>query len=419
MRGMRYNQGMELLAPAGNLEKLKTAIRFGADAVYCGVGSYSLRAPEASFTIEDLAEGLKFAHAHNRRVYLALNIFAFDEDLGEMKSLASQALELGVDAFIVSDPGILAMLHTLDPQAKIHLSTQANTTNSESVKFWHDQGVKRIVLARELNLEQVKRIKQNNPDTELEVFVHGAMCISYSGRCLLSQLLNDRSANRGLCTQPCRWEYQIREVNRPEELSIHEDSRGTYILNSRDLCLIEHLPELVAAGVDSLKIEGRMKTAYYVAAVTRIYRKALDHYHRSPEAYRFNPDWLIELEKVSHRPHTTGFYLPEKEDDTEFTLNSAYIRDYDFVGTVNERNTELNLIRVCARNYFASGDILEILDPAGEEIIPVRIKRIVDSKNSNELKEAHNSYVVDLELETALDEPISAGSIIRRKCDSC
>ncbi len=404
--------------PAGNLERLKTAVLFGADAVYCGVGSYSLRAPEASFTIEDLAEGLKFAHTRNCRVYLALNIFAFDEDLSEMKSLAAQALELGVDAFIVSDPGVLALLRNLDSQAKIHLSTQANTTNSESVKFWSDQGVSRIVLARELSLEQVKVIKKNNPDTALELFVHGAMCISYSGRCLLSQFLNDRSANRGLCTQPCRWEYRLREVKRAEELSIHEDSRGTYILNSRDLCLIEHLPALAGAGVDSLKIEGRMKTAYYVAAVTRIYRQALDSYYRSPEAYHFNPDWLTELEKVSHRPYTTGFYLPQQEDDTEFAADSAYIRGYDFVGTVDQSSPEIKLIRVSARNYFVVGDLLEILDPEKPEIKHISIKSMNNSSDGKQLQEAHNSYVVDLELETALDEPISAGSIIRRKCDN-
>jgi U32 family peptidase len=408
---------MELLAPAGNLEKLKTAVLFGADAVYCGIGSYSLRAPEASFTIADLAEGLIFAHTYNCRVYLALNIFAFDEDLSEMKELATEALELGVDAFIVSDPGVLAMLRSLDPQAKIHLSTQANTTNSESVKFWSEQGVSRIVLARELSLEQVKVIKKNNPDTELELFVHGAMCISYSGRCLLSQFLNNRSANRGLCTQPCRWEYRIREVSRTEELAISENERGTYILNSRDLCLINHLPALVAAGVDSLKIEGRMKTAYYVAAVTRIYRQALDSYQRSPEAYLFNPDWLTELEKVSHRPYTTGFYLPEKEDDTEFTADSAYIRGYDFVGTVDEHNRADGLLRVSARNRFAVGDLLEILEPDKPEIKQINIKQMKNSYNGKQLQEAHNSYVVDLELEKALDEPISAGSIIRRKCD--
>jgi len=408
---------MELLAPAGNLEKLKTAVLFGADAVYCGIGSYSLRAPEASFTIADLAEGLIFAHTYNCRVYLALNIFAFDEDLSEMKELATEALELGVDAFIVSDPGVLAMLRSLDPQAKIHLSTQANTTNSESVKFWSEQGVSRIVLARELSLEQVKVIKKNNPDTELELFVHGAMCISYSGRCLLSQFLNNRSANRGLCTQPCRWEYRIREVSRTEELAISENERGTYILNSRDLCLINHLPALVAAGVDSLKIEGRMKTAYYVAALTRIYRQALDSYQRSPEAYLFNPDWLTELEKVSHRPYTTGFYLPLEEDATEFTADSAYIRGYDFVGTVDEHNRADGLLRVSARNRFAVGDLLEILEPDKPEIKQINIKQMKNSANGKQLQEAHNSYVVDLELEKALDEPISAGSIIRRKCD--
>jgi U32 family peptidase len=331
--------------------------------------------------------------------------------------LATEALELGVDAFIVSDPGVLAMLRSLDPQAKIHLSTQANTTNSESVKFWSEQGVSRIVLARELSLEQVKVIKKNNPDTELELFVHGAMCISYSGRCLLSQFLNNRSANRGLCTQPCRWEYRIREVSRTEELAISENERGTYILNSRDLCLINHLPALVAAGVDSLKIEGRMKTAYYVAAVTRIYRQALDSYQRSPEAYLFNPDWLTELEKVSHRPYTTGFYLPEKEDDTEFTADSAYIRGYDFVGTVDEHNRADGLLRVSARNRFAVGDLLEILEPDKPEIKQINIKQMKNSYNGKQLQEAHNSYVVDLELEKALDEPISAGSIIRRKCD--
>jgi U32 family peptidase len=285
------------------------------------------------------------------------------------------------------------------------------------VKFWHDQGVSRIILARELNLEQVKHIKHNNPELELELFVHGAMCISYSGRCLLSQFLNDRSANRGLCTQPCRWEYRIREVKRAEELSIDEDSRGTYIMNSRDLCLIEHLPELVAAGVDSLKIEGRMKTAYYVAAVTRIYRKALDSYYRSPETYCYNPDWLTELEKVSHRPYTTGFYLPGKKDDTEFTKDSAYIRGYDFVGTVDEHNVVEGLLRVSARNRFAVGDLLEILEPDKPEIKQIKIKQMKNSADGKPLQEAHNSYSVDLVLGAEADKPISADSIIRRKCD--
>lgn len=409
---------MELLAPAGNLEKLKTAVQFGADAVYCGVGSYSLRSPEASFSMTELAEGIKYAHDNQRRVYLALNIFAFDDDLEAIKTLADQALKLGVDAFIVSDPGVLSLVRAINPQIKIHLSTQANTTNSSSVKFWHDQGVQRIVLARELSLEQVRQIKTKNPQAELEIFVHGAMCISYSGRCLLSQFLNQRSANRGLCTQPCRWEYRIREVGRLGELGIDEDPRGTYLMNSRDLCLIEHIPSLAAAGVDSLKIEGRMKTAYYVAAVTRIYRQALDSFFHSPKTYRFNPDWLTELEKVSHRPYTTGFYLPEKGDDTEFTQNSAYIRGYDFVGTVDELSAELKQIRVSARNYFAVGDLLEILDPANPEVLRVMIERIIDSKNGKDLKEAHNNYLVLLQLKRDLTDQISIGSIIRRKRDN-
>jgi len=406
---------MELLAPAGNLEKLKTAVQFGADAVYCGVGSYSLRSPEASFSITELAEGIKYAHDNQRRVYLALNIFAFDDDLEAIKTLTDQALKLGVDAFIVSDPGVLSLVRAIDPQIKIHLSTQANTTNSSSVKFWHDQGVQRIVLARELSLEQVRQIKTKNPQAELEIFVHGAMCISYSGRCLLSQFLNQRSANRGLCTQPCRWEYRIREVGRLGELGIDEDPRGTYLMNSKDLCLIEHIPSLAAAGVDSLKIEGRMKTAYYVAAVTRIYRQALDSFYHSPKTYSFNPDWLTELEKVSHRPYTTGFYLPELQDETEYTLDSSYIRDYNFVGVVDKHQLEKSLFRVSARNRFAIGDSLEVLDPASPEIIKIKVKSITDNQNGEALKEAHNSYLVDLNLVTTPVKTISPGSLIRRK----
>jgi U32 family peptidase len=415
---LRYNYDMELLAPAGNLEKLKTAVRFGANAVYCGIGSFSLRAPETSFTIDELAEGVDFAHQRNCKVYLAMNIFAFDKDLTEMELLAAKALAMNVDAFIVSDPGLLSIIRHLSQTVKIHLSTQANTTNSESVKFWSEQGIDRIVLARELSLAQIKQIRDKNPVTELEVFIHGAMCISYSGRCLLSQALNNRSANRGLCTQPCRWEYRIREVGRSGELSIHEDLRGSYILNSRDLCLIEHIPELAAAGVESLKIEGRMKTAYYVAAVTRVYRAALDSFIGSPVNYRYNPDWLTELEKVSHRPYGTGFYLPELQDETEYTLDASYIRDYDFVGVVNQHNQVKETIGIAARNRFAVGDKLEILDPGNPEIIEIQVKKITDIKNGSLLTEAHNSYTVDLRLEQYLATPINPGSIVRRKTNS-
>ena len=411
---LRYNLVMELIAPAGNLEKLKTAVSFGADAVYCGAGSFSLRAPETSFSLEDLAEGIRFAHDLSCRVYLAMNIFAFDEDFAEMMAYFKEAVALGIDAVIVSDPGVILKIRQLGSDIKIHLSTQANTTNSESARFWRNQGVDRIVLARELSLSQVGEIKKRVPAMELEVFVHGAMCIAYSGRCLLSQFLNDRSANRGLCTQPCRWEYHMRESIRPEEQTIHEDSRGTYILNSRDLCLIEHIPELSAAGVDSLKIEGRMKTAYYVAAVTRIYRAALNSFYERGKKYEFDPQWLDELGRVSHRPYTTGFYLPEKGEETEYIVDSKPIRGYDFVGMVDEHDREKNNLIIRARNRFAVGDNLEILDPQHKDVIKIRIDRITNNETGENLDEAHNGYLVTIPLAGTNDQTISKNALIRR-----
>jgi len=406
---------MELLAPAGNLEKLKTAVRFGADAVYCGGGAFSLRAPGTAFSLEDLAEGVCFAHDHNSRVYLALNIFAFDDDLEAMLKYYREAAGLGIDAVIISDPGFLMLVNELGYDPKIHLSTQVNTMNSDAVKFWQKQGVDRIVLARELSLDQVRNIKEKVPEMELEVFAHGAMCMAYSGRCLLSSFLSSRSANRGDCNQPCRWEYSLKEKKREDEFTIQEDARGTYILNSLDLCMIEHIPELAAAGVDGLKIEGRMKTAYYVAAVTKVYRAALDSFHADRENYCFNPGWLEELKKVSHRPFTTGFYLPERKEQTERYESSAYIRGYDFVGTIDEHNREEQILRIKARNRFAVGDELEILDPAREDVIAVKVGQITSSESGEQLDAAHNSYVVDIPL-TGKDNPaISKQSIIRRK----
>ena len=406
---------MEILAPAGNLEKLKTAVRFGADAVYCGGGSFSLRAPDTAFSLEELAEGVRFAHERNCRVYLALNIFAFDNDLKAMLQYYGEAAELGIDAVIISDPGFLMLINELGYNVKIHLSTQVNTMNSDAVKFWQKQGVDRIVLARELSLGQVRNIKENVPEMELEVFVHGAMCMAFSGRCLLSSFLSSRSANRGDCNQPCRWEYNLKEVQREDEFTIQEDARGTYILNSRDLCMIEYIPELAAAGVDGLKIEGRMKTAYYVAAVTKAYRTALDSFHADSKNYRFNPRWLEELKKVSHRPFTTGFYLPEKNDQTERYESSAYIRGYDFVGTADEHNREKRLLKVKARNRFTVGDELEILDPAREEVLALKVGQIISSESGEQLNAAHNSYLVDIPLEVCINPAISKHSIIRRK----
>lgn len=406
---------MELLAPAGNLEKLKTAVRFGADAVYCGGGAFSLRAPDTAFSLEDLAEGVRFAHNLDSRVYLALNIFAFDDDLEAMLQYYREAAGLGIDAVIISDPGFLMLVNELEYDPKIHLSTQVNTMNSEAVRFWQKQGVDRIVLARELSLDQVRAIKENVPEMELEVFVHGAMCMAYSGRCLLSNFLSSRSANRGDCNQPCRWEYSLKEKQREDEFAIQEDARGTYILNSRDLCMVEYIPELAAAGVDGLKIEGRMKTAYYVAAVTRAYRAALDGFHTDRENYCFNPEWLEELKKVSHRPFTTGFYLPERKDQTERYESSAYIRGYDFVGIVDEHNLEKLVLRIKARNRFAVGDELEILDPAREEVLTIKVGHITSSESGEQLSAAHNSYVVDIPLTGEFKTSISKHSIVRRK----
>ena len=391
----------ELLIPAGDLEKLETAVRFGADAVYVGAGPYSLRTHQTAFSIEQLRQGLDFAHKHNVKVYLAMNIFAFDEDLSPMLDYLKQAIPLGIDAVIISDPGLLNSIDS--KKIKIHLSTQANTLNSEAVKFWKNQGVKRIVLGRELTLAQVEKIRQAVPGIELELFVHGAMCMSYSGRCLLSKHMTDRSANRGECTQPCRWEYRLKEVTRPDdEFLIEEDARGTYVMNSKDLCMIEHIPELIDAGVDSLKVEGRMKSSYYVALVTKVYRKALT-------SNEYNPTWKIELEKVSHRNYTTGFYMGE--DDRENLGTSSYIRNYAFVGRVKSHNLQENKLGIKARNYFAVGDELEIIDPKVDAIRKIKVTNIINPEGESS-SEAHNNHHVFIPLDNSAK--VSPHSILRR-----
>ena len=413
---MLYNWLMELLAPAGNLEKLKTAVRFGANAVYCGAGSFSLRAADTSFNLEELAEGIGFAHQHGCQVYLALNIFPFDDDFSGMEDYLKQAVLLGIDAVIISDPGVLSMVRSLNSGVSIHLSTQTNTTNSRSARFWYEQGVDRIVLARELSLDRVSAIKQAVPGLELEIFIHGAMCMSYSGRCLLSSFLSKRSANRGLCSQPCRWDYKLQEMKLNEELTLSEDTRGTYILNSRDLCMVDHIPEIAETGIDAVKIEGRMKTAYYVAATTRVYRAAIDRYYDSDRQYAVEAQWREELEKISHRPYTTGFYLPDRQDETEETGDASYIRKYDFVGTVESHDLVTGLIRVNARNRFSPGERVEILDPLNPEVVELHVKSITSADTGTVLAAAHNSYRVDLLPAADLSRLISPESILRREC---
>jgi putative protease len=349
----------ELLAPAGNMEKLRIAIHYGADAVYLGGQAYSLRNLADNFTPTQLAEAVDYAHHHNVKTYLTINIYPDNHDIAELYRHLDAMAAIPFDAYIAADPGVIAMIREVSPERAIHLSTQANTTNWKSVQFWEQQGIRRINLAREMPLDGIREVRERTT-VELEVFAHGAMCISYSGRCLLSSVMADRHANKGECAHPCRWSYALVEETRPGEyFPVLEDDRGTFIFNSKDLCLVQYLPELVGCGVDALKIEGRMKGIYYLAATVRVYREALDRYCADPEGYRFQAEWLDELRKISHRGYTTGFFLgPPKELDHEY--HSRYIRSYDFVGIVDETLPDGSTI-VGVRNRLEKGDILDVI----------------------------------------------------------
>jgi putative protease len=352
----------ELLSPAGNLEKLRFAIKYGADSVYIGGKSFSLRNRADNFTLDEMQQGVSLAHAYGKKVYLTLNIFPHDTNLLEMQGWLSQLPETNMDAVIVSDPGTFSLVRELLPEIPVHISTQANLLNTRTLQFWEKLGARRAVLARELSLSEIKEIRKSTT-LELETFVHGAMCMSYSGRCLLSSFLTGRSANLGDCAQPCRWEYTLQEKKRPgENFPIIEDMGQSFILNSKDLNMIRHLPQLIEAGVDSFKIEGRMKSLYYVAAVTRVYREALDRHGEDPMEYRFDDTWWQELTKISHRDYTTGFFVPSDGLDLQKTENSEYIQNYDFVGVVTGIGEE-NMVTVQARNKISTGDEIEWIGP--------------------------------------------------------
>ncbi|SHF02422.1 putative protease [Desulfofundulus australicus DSM 11792] len=356
----------ELLAPAGDLEKLKAAVVFGADAVYLGGKQFSLRERAGNFTLEEIAAGVEFAHARGVKVYVTVNIFARNRDLDDLPIYLKQLEQIGVDAVIVSDPGVLTLVRETAPGLPVHLSTQANTTNWKAARFWQEQGVSRIILARELGLEEIREIRRQ-VTVPLEIFVHGAMCISYSGRCLLSSYMTGRDANRGDCAQACRWRYALVEEKRPGEyFPLEEDSRGTYILSSRDLCLLEYIPQLVEAGINSLKIEGRVKSIHYVATVVSVYRQALDAYRADPGRYRVRNRWLEELGKVSHREYTTGFFAGPPVRAAQGAVDSIYLRPYTFTGVVREYDPARGLALVEQRNRFARGEVLEVLLPGGE-----------------------------------------------------
>ena len=365
MTDSSHRPKLELLAPAGDMEKLKTAVRFGADAVYFGGEMFSLRAGAGNLSVPQIEEAMDWMHERNAKGYMTVNIYPHNGDILPLRDYISKIRHIPVDAFLVSDPGVMGLLREQIPDAEIHLSTQANTTNYLSAAFWAAQGVKRIVAAREVSLEELAVMRENLPaDIELEAFVHGAMCISYSGRCLLSNFMAGRDANRGACTHPCRWKYSLVEEQRPGEYyPIEEDDRGSYIMNSRDLCMIDRIPDLADAGVYSLKIEGRMKSMYYVATVVSAYRAAMDAYLADPAGYRFDAAWYDELCKASHREFTRGFYYNKPTDKDQNYLTSDYIRDYSFVGLVRDTDEKSGLTTVEQRNKFSVGDTVEIFGP--------------------------------------------------------
>lgn len=360
---------IELLMPAGSLKVLKTAIIYGADAVYIGGEMFGLRASAKNFSPEDMKEGVLFAHERGKKVYVTANITAHNEDLEGIREYFGELSDLGVDALIISDPGVFYLAGQICPGIDIHISTQANNVNYETYRFWNRLGAKRVVSARELSLDEIREIRQNIPeDMEIETFVHGAMCISHSGRCLLSNYFTGRDANKGACTHPCRWRYYIMEETRPGEyLPVEENERGTYIFNSKDLCMIEHIPQLIDAGIDSFKVEGRMKTELYVATVARAYRMAIDDCLRSRELYEEKKDfYLSEVKKCTYRSHTTGFFFGKTTKDSQIYDSNTYIQNYIYLGTVEEVKGKEALIE--QKNKFSVGDIIEIMTPEGENI---------------------------------------------------
>ncbi|GKX66612.1 peptidase U32 family protein [Inconstantimicrobium mannanitabidum] len=370
----------EILAPAGNLEKLKTAIDFGADAVYLGGSKLNLRAFADNFTNEQIQEGVEYAHSRGKKVYVTMNVFPHNDDLIGLEDYLRELGSLKIDALIVSDPSIIITAREVIPEVEIHLSTQANNVNWKSAKFWHEQGVKRIVLARELSMDEIKKIRAELPeDCELEAFVHGSMCMAYSGRCLISNYMTGRDSNRGACVQACRFKYNLVEEKRPNEyFPVLEDERGTYILNSKDLCMIEHIPELADSGIYSFKIEGRMKSPYYVAAVVKSYRQALDSYLADPKGYKFNEEWMNNLLKVSHRQYSTGFYFGE--DSRQIYDTSSYIRDYDIVGKVIAFDKDTMTATIEQRNRVFENDYVEVLSPKGDSF-GFTLNDMYDNKN--------------------------------------
>lgn len=403
---------LELLAPAGDLEKLKIAVDYGADAVYFGGEMFSLRAGAGNLSITEIEEGVRYAHERSAKCYLAFNIFAHNEDIEHAKAYLRSIEHIQIDAFIVSDPGVIEIIREIIPDAELHLSTQANMTNYATAGFWYKQGMKRLVLARELTFSEIKEIHDNIPeDMELEAFVHGAMCISYSGRCLLSNFMIDRDANRGQCAHPCRWKYKLVEEQRPDEYyPVEEDSRGTYILNSKDLCMLKYIPDIIGAGITSAKIEGRMKSVFYVATIVNAYRRAIDSYYEDPENYKYNPKWMEELKKASHREFTTGFYFDKPTNEDQNYQTSAYIRDYSFIGMVISYDKKSHMAVVEQRNKMVLGDEIEVFGP-DREFFRQKLT-VLQNEEGEPIESAPHPQQI---LRIRMEQPVAEKYILRKK----
>ncbi|MBS4031534.1 MAG: U32 family peptidase [Clostridiales bacterium] len=405
---MNLTKKPEILAPAGDLEKLKMAVIYGADAVYLAGKMYGMRAFAGNFDEEDLREGIAFAHDRDVKVYATVNIFAGNDDIRDIPAYLTSLADAGVDALIIADPGVFALAGEVLPQMPRHISTQANTTNWRAARFWQDQGASRVVLARELSMEAIKEIRSHTT-MELELFIHGAMCWAYSGRCYLSQYMEGRSANRGECAQACRWKYHLMEEKRPGEyLPVEEDERGTYIFNARDLRLIDHIPQLTALGIDSFKIEGRMKSAYYVATVTRAYRRALDTYLADPDHFAPDPNWHEELEKISHRPYSTGFVTGNPGRDGQVYETTAQVASHEFVGVVREYQQGRAVVEM--RNRFAAGETLEIVGPKTDSR-----EITVSNLKSSDCQPITDAIRVQEHVSFDVPFPVEEYSLVRRK----
>ncbi|MCU6696161.1 peptidase U32 family protein [Laedolimicola ammoniilytica] len=402
----------ELLIPASSLEVLKTAVVFGADAVYIGGEAFGLRAKAKNFSMEDMKEGIAFAHAHGVKVYVTANILAHNRDLEGVRAYFEELKEIKPDALIIADPGVFMLAKEICPEIERHISTQANNTNYLTYQFWYQQGAKRVVSARELSMEELRELRAHIPeDLEIETFVHGAMCISYSGRCLLSNYFTGRDANQGACTHPCRWKYAVMEESRPGEyLPVYENERGTYIFNSKDLCMIEHIPELLESGIDSFKIEGRMKTALYVATVARTYRKAIDDCLKSRELYEEHMPWYKEqIAACTYREFTTGFFYGKPDESSQIYDNNTYQKGYTYLGIVGDVDAE-NYIHLEQRNKFSVGEMIEIMKPDGENLA-VRVEAILNEEGEAMESAPHPQQKLRVKLSGKAD----ACDILRRK----